>query len=321
MDANEILKQLAGFGPPAIEAIHAAQADRAAMVPVFLAEIERYLAAGGDEEAENALFFIFHLLGEWRERTAYRPLARLLQGAPEDVDAILGGAVTETSHRVMAAVFDGDPAPLYAIIHDRHAEEYIRSRMLEALAMVTLRGEMPRDEIARFLRACHSELQPQDECWVWNGWQSAIALLGLTELTPLVEQAFARGFISDYWMTLQDFQEDLQRAIANPADPACPIHDDLTLFGATVEELSPWSCFRPQEEWESEEPWESDWTELDEAEAETEKSRHSVLHRPWEGPAVNPHKHIGRNDPCPCGSGRKYKKCCLPTQTIALPAA
>jgi preprotein translocase subunit SecA len=21
-------------------------------------------------------------------------------------------------------------------------------------------------------------------------------------------------------------------------------------------------------------------------------------------------KDIGRNDPCPCGSGRKYKKCC-----------
>ena len=21
-------------------------------------------------------------------------------------------------------------------------------------------------------------------------------------------------------------------------------------------------------------------------------------------------KKIGRNDPCPCGSGRKYKKCC-----------
>ncbi|MEE0874530.1 MAG: SEC-C metal-binding domain-containing protein [Ruminococcus sp.] len=21
-------------------------------------------------------------------------------------------------------------------------------------------------------------------------------------------------------------------------------------------------------------------------------------------------KKIGRNDPCPCGSGKKYKKCC-----------
>ncbi len=26
----------------------------------------------------------------------------------------------------------------------------------------------------------------------------------------------------------------------------------------------------------------------------------------------NPQKRkIGRNDPCPCGSGKKYKKCCL----------
>ena len=40
---------------------------------------------------------------------------------------------------------------------------------------------------------------------------------------------------------------------------------------------------------------------------------------------------IGRNDPCPCGSGKKYKKCCLagdeaaaraahPTQQAAVPA-
>ena len=25
----------------------------------------------------------------------------------------------------------------------------------------------------------------------------------------------------------------------------------------------------------------------------------------------NPHKDLGRNDPCFCGSGRKYKKCCI----------
>lgn len=28
-------------------------------------------------------------------------------------------------------------------------------------------------------------------------------------------------------------------------------------------------------------------------------------------PATNPYKDVGRNDPCPCGSGKKYKKCCL----------
>lgn len=25
---------------------------------------------------------------------------------------------------------------------------------------------------------------------------------------------------------------------------------------------------------------------------------------------VQPPKKVGRNDPCPCGSGKKYKKCC-----------
>jgi hypothetical protein len=25
---------------------------------------------------------------------------------------------------------------------------------------------------------------------------------------------------------------------------------------------------------------------------------------------------IGRNAPCPCGSGKKYKKCCLPKKEV-----
>ena len=28
---------------------------------------------------------------------------------------------------------------------------------------------------------------------------------------------------------------------------------------------------------------------------------------------------VGRNDPCGCGSGRKYKKCCLPAETADQP--
>ena len=29
-----------------------------------------------------------------------------------------------------------------------------------------------------------------------------------------------------------------------------------------------------------------------------------------EAPIERPDEKVGRNDPCPCGSGRKYKKCC-----------
>ncbi len=31
----------------------------------------------------------------------------------------------------------------------------------------------------------------------------------------------------------------------------------------------------------------------------------------YQEPYVRPEPKIGRNDPCPCGSGKKYKKCCL----------
>jgi uncharacterized protein YecA (UPF0149 family) len=34
----------------------------------------------------------------------------------------------------------------------------------------------------------------------------------------------------------------------------------------------------------------------------------------WHAPALPtvPHgRPVGRNDPCPCGSGHKYKRCCL----------
>ena len=31
-------------------------------------------------------------------------------------------------------------------------------------------------------------------------------------------------------------------------------------------------------------------------------------------PLVRRGKKVGRNDKCPCGSGKKYKQCCLPKE-------
>jgi hypothetical protein len=95
------------------------------------------------------LFFIFHLHGEWREKAAYRPLARLLRLPSNEVDTIFGDGITTTNHRVMAAVFDGDPEPLFEIMLDPKADEFIRAGMCEALAMVTVRGELDQRRRAK----------------------------------------------------------------------------------------------------------------------------------------------------------------------------
>ena len=296
MDESEvfrILDELAASDGLPVEAIRAADAHRADMAPLFIELIEQYLAGETPHSLSNALFFIFHMLGSWSEKSAYRPLARLLRRPADEIDSIFGGATTETPHRVMAAVFDGDPKPLYDVILKPEADEFIRSRMCEVVAMLALRDEIPRAEAERFLRAGYSDIKPQDECFVWQGWQSAIAALGLVELKPLVEQAFKRGYISPSWLRFENFEEDLQRAIEHPAAP-WQYEDHYTLFGDTVEELSTWSAFNPKDESDS------DRSSL----GRDEQWSPSV-------PAVNPFKGVGRNDPCPCGSGKKFKKCCL----------
>jgi uncharacterized protein len=236
MDAGAILHELTYATDLPREALHAASARRAELLPKFLGWIEDYL---GQEPALRAnptpLFFIFHVLGEWREKTAYRPLARLLLCPADDVDAIFGDATAETCHRVMAAVFDGDPQPLYEIILDPNAEEFIRSRMCEALAMVTLRGGLDRAQTSRFLRDAYNELQPQRLCYVWFGWQSAIAMLGFGELKVLVKRAFDRGFIDRYIVGFDDFKQDLKRGSERPGEPWQPGDDEYALFGDTVE--------------------------------------------------------------------------------------
>jgi hypothetical protein len=143
----------------------------------------------------------------------------------------------------MAAVFDGDPQPLYEIILDANAEQFVRSRMCETLAMLVLRGELDRAVTARFLRDAFMDLQPQAQCFVWQGWQSAIAMLGLSEFKILVKRAFDRGFIDRHSLGFGDFERDLEWAVKRPSEPRHPQDREFTLFGDTVEELSCWHGF------------------------------------------------------------------------------
>jgi hypothetical protein len=300
MNTQAILHELTYANGLPREALKAASAQRVEMLPLLLDEIETYLAQKPAARTKpTPLFFIFHLLGEWREKAAYRPLARLLRLPRRDVDAIFGDGITTTSHRVMAAVFDGDPEPLYDIILDPKAEEFIRAGMCEALAMVTLRGELDRAVAGRFLRDAFIEMRPQAECYVWVGWQSAIAMLGMSDLRVLVKKAFDRGFIDSGVLGFDHFEEDLRRGTEHPGEPRLPDDRDSTLFGDTVKELSEWYCFTEQYR-EDQERWQR--------QADADRARSQRLENPFKG--------VGRNDPCPCGSGKKFKKCCLATVRV-----
>jgi hypothetical protein len=237
-------------------------------------------------------------MGEWRQKAAYRSLCRLARLEVDGFREVIGGALTETAHRVLASVFDGDPEPLYELIHDEKADEFARSMSCEALSMVSARGELPIAEAERFLREAFEALRPRDVNFVWSGWQEAIALLGLESLVPLVRQAFD-SFIDPTWLEYKHFEQDLHDALASGNAVAKGGDRRRTLFGDTVAELADWHCFTAEYQ-----------RERRRAASRTERRYRRIVHEPGEGPAhINPYRHVGRNDPCPCGSGLKFKRC------------
>ncbi|HSO36562.1 MAG TPA: SEC-C metal-binding domain-containing protein, partial [Labilithrix sp.] len=56
-----------------------------------------------------------------------------------------------------------------------------------------------------------------------------------------------------------------------------------------------------------------------EAERERLGSHVAELRAYWQSKrqVVNAAPKVGRNEPCPCGSGKKHKKCCLAKQGTA----
>jgi uncharacterized protein len=269
--------------------------------PGLLGVLERF-ADGTDrsEAAVGAAFFILHLAAERRETRAFAPLCRLLRD-PEALEEVLGDGVTTTLKRILIGTYDGDLEALKGVIEAEEVDEYARAGALEVLAYLAATGRVAREEAEAYLLRLHDTLRPQHESFVWYGWTSAVALLGLEAMADVVRRAFGRGLIDPMVTNYDLFGKDLGRTLADPERMAGFRYDNIAPLEDAVGELSRWYAF-------------SDAAKRDRT-RQRQAAREVAALEPPQGPAVNPYKHVGRNDPCPCGSGKKFKKCCLPRVT------
>ena len=296
MDPQNIVSNLACTDGLPEEAIRASLAHPDDVVPEFL-EILRKHAAGAplSEVERNAIFLIIHILGELGETRAYRPLLDLLSLEGDQLRDILGDAITASLPGILISTFDGDMQSLHETIANPQLDEMVRHAAITAWTYRALTGEIDRDEAQRWLSEFPEKTEAPPESYVWASWAYAIANLGFEELTATVEKAFADGRIggNELWLapvTLDDFRAELKESQAAPDREQWMRRMQYWPFENTVDTLSMWSSFsdRPDDE-----------------EQHSDRSFRSPV------PTVNPYRDVGRNDPCPCGSGKKYKKCCL----------
>ena len=273
------------------------------VAPDLLGMLER-LVSGADrsDETTSAAFFILPLAGEKQDRRVFPLLCRLaLDG--EALEAVLGDGVTTTLTQILISTYDGDLDALKGVIEAAEADEDVRAEALQALAYLTATGRIPREETEAYLLRLYDTLQPQYESFVWSGWVLAIGLLGLEALSDVVRQAFGRGLIEPMVMDYDDFRRDLERTLADPARMAGFQYDQIGPLEDAIGELSGWYTF-------------SDAAKQDQDRWATSPEDAGLAFADTPLPFVDPFKGVGRNDPCPCGSGKKFKKCCLDRESL-----
>ncbi|MDA1325327.1 MAG: DUF1186 domain-containing protein [Proteobacteria bacterium] len=269
------------------------------VVPGFL-DLLRYYAGNPSltDDRDGALFFIIHILGELGDTRAFGPLMDFLSGDQQQVKEILGEAITETLPRVLIGVFDGQTDRLYGVMNDPSVDEYVRHAAFMTWVHEVASGRIDMEEAECYLLACFDELRPRGESenYVWVAWVESIAWLGLDSLKPLVRQAFEKNLVPYFSLVWEDFEEILGGRLAASDPMAFLAGEKIAPFRDTIGTLSKWHAFSPEY---------------------IEAKQRPPPPKPRDMPALsretvaNPYRHVGRNDPCPCGSGKKFKQCCL----------
>ncbi len=266
--------------------------------PGLLDVLERYTSgADRSDEAASAVFFLLYLAGEKQDTRVFPLLCRLAQNG-EAIETALGDGITTTLKRILISTYDGDLDALKSVIEAAEADEFVRAAALEVLAYLTATGRIAREETEAYLLRLYNTMQPQHQGFVWSGWVLAIALLGLEAFSGVVRQAFGRGLIDPMVMNYDSFRRDLGRTLADPERMAGFRYDRLGPLEDAIGELSGWYAF-------------SDAAKRDQERRATGHGDNPLSFADAPQSFVDPFKGVGRNDPCPCGSGKKFKKCCL----------
>jgi uncharacterized protein YchJ len=84
----------------------------------------------------------------------------------------------------------------------------------------------------------------------------------------------------------------------------------------TITDLNSWHYFQSEEEREkSDEKFMEGLKKLSSLLSEKKTSEKKTNNSHWNRTQITTFQRetpkVGKNEPCPCGSGRKYKKCCL----------
>lgn len=307
MPIAEILKQLKRLTPGVFPraALKQAIAQKEAITPALLeilADAAQNLKKIAKDTDYMAHLYAMFLLAQFREKQAY-PLIVNFFATPGDLATeVTGELVTEDLARILASVCGGDVTLIERLVEDGAVDEYVRGSALEALVALVVHGLRTREEVLAYFQALFRGKLERKLSDTWATLVLCAADLHLPELQEDIRQAFAEELVDEFivkesWVhqRLATGREKVLRELQE--NPHYALVDNV------VKEMEWWDCFVPVSAKQS--------SPLPKPLMPSPSLTPKPAPKPFTPPP--PQKgvaKIGRNVPCPCGSGKKYKMCC-----------
>jgi len=147
-------------------------------------------------------------------------------------------------------------------------------------------GEMPRKDLIAYLRDRFTH-NPREANEFWGTLICAALDIYPEELLSEIESAFADDLVDPDMVRPNSVQRQLSKG---KEATLRAMKEKYHFIRDIIAEMEWWACFRREQE------------SLPRALPARTQPKQSMI------PAKI---KVGRNDACPCGSGKKYKKCCL----------
>ena len=247
-------------------------------------------------------YYALLLLAQFREQKAYPIVYEIFSGNAKKVDNAFGDFTTEDLPEVLASVSGGDTSLIEKLIEDEKVYEFVRSAAIDSWLFLLKAGLKTRDEVIAYFRKLFE--MPAEEgdfirgALIWNCLN-----IKATELMPEIEKSFAENKVE--LMLMGDWDEVQKLMAEEKPDFLDASSNRYNLVDDMISMVEKWVCFRdPQSYMEDSEPSFLPMQDLEINQSPAWDSR-------YDGTFQRETAKVGKNEPCPCGSGRKYKKCCL----------
>jgi hypothetical protein len=321
-EAVEVLDRAVGFLPRAT--LLQCQRHREQITPHLIKAIERATerVRSGEEVKGTAHDFALYLLWEFQAKEGLPALLAGISLPGEGPFDLFGDAITEDLPALLASLAADRLGVIEELISNRELNVYVRCSAATSYRYLVRDGQMPREEaVARLRNHLRSAIDLKDEEFV-TLLVTILCDLNSQEARAEIREAFDKGLVEGSMMD-RDFAEELIAAGEQGYQEA-EARLQPTQLGDAAEHMQDWPCFDPAYEPNAEGYYQlksnptgtglfgyapfpsSDALKSDFGDDyEDDPSYLNTTTIRNEAP------RIGRNDPCPCGSGKKYKKCCL----------